>query len=55
MFREHSVPLSRRAIEVIEHIKDLFGDNPQVFPSMMSGKTLLSENPMNPALYAVWG
>ncbi|MBY4616138.1 tyrosine-type recombinase/integrase [Rhizobium redzepovicii] len=50
MRREHHVPLSRQAIEVIKHMKDLFGDKPKVFPSMMSGKTLLSENSMNSAL-----
>lgn len=50
MRREHHVPLSRQAIEVIKHMKDLFGDKPEVFPSMMSGKTLLSENSMNSAL-----
>jgi integrase len=50
MRREHHVPLSRQAIEVIKHMKDLFGDKLQVFPSMMSGKTLLSENSMNSAL-----
>ncbi|MBY5524064.1 tyrosine-type recombinase/integrase [Rhizobium leguminosarum] len=50
MRREHHVPLSRQAIEIIKHLKDLFGDKPEVFPSMMSGKTLLSENSMNSAL-----
>ncbi len=50
MRREHHVPLSRQAIEVIKHMKDLFGDKPNVFPSMMSGKALLSENSMNSAL-----
>lgn len=50
MRREHQVPLSRQAMEVIKLMKDLFGDKPQVFPSMMSGKTLLSENSMNSAL-----
>ncbi len=50
MRREHHVPLSRQAIEVIRHMKDLFGDKPNVFPSMMSGKALLSENSMNSAL-----
>ncbi|MBY3565689.1 tyrosine-type recombinase/integrase [Rhizobium laguerreae] len=50
MRREHHVPLSRQAIEVIRHMRDLFGDKPQIFPSMMSGKTLLSENSMNSAL-----
>ncbi|MBX4918378.1 integrase arm-type DNA-binding domain-containing protein [Rhizobium bangladeshense] len=50
MRREHHVPLSRQAIEVIRHMEDLFGDKPNVFPSMMSGKALLSENSMNSAL-----
>lgn len=50
MRREHHVPLSRQAIEVIKHMKDLFGDMAQVFPSMMSGKAFLSENSMNSAL-----
>ncbi|ARM10829.1 MULTISPECIES: tyrosine-type recombinase/integrase [Rhizobium] len=50
MRREHHVPLSRQAIEVIRHMEDLFGDKPNVFPSMMSGKAMLSENSMNSAL-----
>ncbi|TAU03605.1 DUF4102 domain-containing protein [Rhizobium ruizarguesonis] len=50
MRREHHVPLSRQAIEVIRHMENLFGDKPKVFPSMMSGKALLSENSMNSAL-----
>ncbi len=50
MRREHHVPLSRQAIKVITHMKDVFGDKPNVFPSMMSGKALLSENSMNSAL-----
>ncbi|MGO7955399.1 tyrosine-type recombinase/integrase [Rhizobium leguminosarum] len=50
MRREHHVPLSHQAIEVIRHMEDLFGDKPKVFPSMMSGKALLSENSMNSAL-----
>lgn len=31
-------------------MKELFGDKPYVFPSMMSGKKILSENSMNSAL-----
>ncbi|MBY3421921.1 integrase arm-type DNA-binding domain-containing protein [Rhizobium laguerreae] len=50
MRREHHVPLSRQAIEIIKHMKTLFGDGQYVFPSMMSGKKLLSENSMNSAL-----
>lgn len=50
MRREHHVPLSRQAAEIIKHMKTLFGDEQHVFPSMMSGKKLLSENSMNSAL-----
>ncbi len=50
MRREHHVPLSRQALEIIGYMKELFGEKSQVFPSMMSGKTLLSENSMNSAL-----
>lgn len=49
MRREHHVPLSRQALEVVTQMKQL--DHPvYVFPSMMSGKKLLSENSMNSAL-----
>ncbi|EJC74383.1 Integrase [Rhizobium leguminosarum bv. trifolii WSM2012] len=50
MRREHHVPLSRQAVEIIKHMQTLFGDGQHVFPSMMSGKKLLSENSMNSAL-----
>ncbi|TAZ59941.1 DUF4102 domain-containing protein [Rhizobium leguminosarum] len=50
MRREHHVPLSRQAVQIIEQMKDLFGEGQYVFPSMMSGKKLLSENSMNSAL-----
>jgi integrase len=50
MRREHHVPLSRQAIEIIKHMQTLFGDGQHVFPSMMSGKKVLSENSMNSAL-----
>ena len=50
MRREHHVPLSRQALAIIKSMKEIFGEKPQVFPSMMSGKTLLSENSMNSAL-----
>ncbi len=50
MRREHHVPLSRQAIEIIKHMKAVFGDGQHVFPSMISGKKLLSENSMNSAL-----
>ncbi|PVE54003.1 phage integrase central domain-containing protein [Rhizobium rhizogenes] len=50
MRREHQVPLSRQAVDVIREMKDLFSERRYVFPSMMSGKKLLSENSMNSAL-----
>lgn len=50
MRREHHVPLSRQAVEVITQMKELYGEGAYVFPSMMSGKKLLSENSMNSAL-----
>ncbi len=50
MRREHHVPLSRQALEIIVEMKELYGESPYVFPSMMSGKKLLSENSMNSAL-----
>lgn len=50
MRREHHVPLSRQALEIILEMKDRYGDGLHVFPSMMSGKKLLSENSMNSAL-----
>ncbi|SSC65487.1 tyrosine-type recombinase/integrase [Ciceribacter selenitireducens] len=50
MRREHHVPLSRQALQIIENMKELFGEGPNVFPSMMSGKKQLSENSMNSAL-----
>ncbi|TAU29785.1 DUF4102 domain-containing protein [Rhizobium ruizarguesonis] len=50
MRREHHVPLSRQALEIIAQIKELYAEGSYVFPSMMSGKKLLSENSMNSAL-----
>jgi integrase len=50
MRREHYVPLSRQALQIILDMKELYGDHRYVFPSMMSGKQILSENSMNSAL-----
>ena len=50
MRREHHVPLSRQALEIVTEMKELYGERAYVFPSMMSGKKLLSENSMNSAL-----
>lgn len=50
MRREHHVPLSRQAMEIIQEMREIFDDDRYVFPSMMSGKKMLSENSMNSAL-----
>lgn len=50
MRREHHVPLSHQALEIIRQMKELFGERRHVFSSMMSGKDILSENSMNSAL-----
>lgn len=50
MRREHHVPLSRQAVQIISDIRELSGQHRYVFPSMMSGKQVLSENSMNSAL-----
>lgn len=50
MRREHHVPLSTQALQIIAEMKELSGEGRYVFPSMMSGKQVLSENSMNSAL-----
>ncbi|WP_316358664.1 tyrosine-type recombinase/integrase [Devosia sp.] len=50
MRREHQVPLSRQALVVLTEMKSLQLHDLVVFPSMMSGKTFLSENSMNSAM-----
>lgn len=50
MRRGHHVPLSRQAIAVLDEMKALGLDKVIVFPSMMSGKKLMSENSMNSAM-----
>lgn len=50
MRREHHVPLSTQALQILNEMKEVFGERRYVFPSMMSGKQVLSENSMNSAL-----
>ncbi len=38
MRREHHIPLSRQALEILHEMKQLFAGDLYVFPSMMSGK-----------------
>ena len=44
------MPLSAQALTVLFELKELSLHNILVFPSMMSGKKLLSENSMNSAM-----
>lgn len=44
------MPPSKEAVEVLTDMKELFGDEPYAFPSIMSGKKILSENSINSAL-----
>lgn len=50
MRRDHDVPLSRQAVEVIEGMRPFSGEHKYVFSSMITGKAVLSENSMNSAL-----
>lgn len=51
MRRQHDVPLSRQSIAIIKSMSELrVKAHDYVFPSMMSGKSVLSENSMNSAL-----
>lgn len=48
--KEHIVPLSSQAVEVLEAIKELDLSNDLVFPIQAGSKRLMSENTMNHAL-----
>ena len=50
MRRDHQTPLARQAVSIISEIRELGLPGTYVFPSMMSGKKVLSENSMNSAL-----
>lgn len=47
--REHIVPLSRQALEILEELKPLTGDSPYVFPSPRSRTQPLSPAAINAA------
>lgn len=49
MRRQHMVPLSKQALCILAEMRQMFHTS-YVFPSMMSGKDVLSENSMNSAL-----
>ncbi len=48
--RDHLVPLSRQALEVLEEIRPLTSDSKYVFPSERSKKRAMSDNCLNAAL-----
>lgn len=53
MRKEHHVPLSRQAIEVLHHVSAFSGGGRLIFPSIRSRETPISENGMNAALRRV--
>lgn len=50
MRREHRVPLSDKAVELLEELRELTGWGELLFPSLMSSKKPMSENTLNQAL-----
>ncbi|HVU93733.1 MAG TPA: integrase arm-type DNA-binding domain-containing protein [Puia sp.] len=44
MDRPHLVPLSKQAIEVLKELKEEFGDQGHIFPSVVKGKETISNN-----------
>ena len=48
--RQHDVPLSRHALDVLREVKEIAGGRTLVFPSIRSHARPLSENAMNAAL-----
>ena len=45
----HTVPLSRQAVEVLDTMGELYGDDGYVFPSVLSNSGMLSENAFSTA------
>ena len=50
MRRDHLVPLSTQAIEILSHIQAVTGHGRYVFPSVRTGERHMSENTINAAL-----
>ena len=50
MRREHEVPLSRQAVEIIRSMEDVSGASKYVFPAFHTPRKPLSENTVNQAL-----
>lgn len=50
MRRDHQTPLAHQVVTILREVRELDLQGAYVFPSMMSGKKVLSENSMNSAL-----
>lgn len=50
MRRDHQTPLAHQVVTILREIRELGLQGTYVFPSMMSGKKIMSENSMNSAL-----
>jgi integrase len=50
MRRDHIVPLSRQAVEILEELRPLTGAGIYVFPSVRTNARPMSENTINAAL-----
>jgi integrase len=50
MRMQHVVPLSRQAIEILEHAREISGDSPYVFPKLGYSDKPMCENAVNDAL-----
>lgn len=53
MKRPHVVPLSKQAIELLEHIQPLSGDGVYVFPSARTNSRPMSEQSLNAGLHRI--
>jgi len=50
MGREHAVPLSRQAIDILKRVKSVTGRGKYVFPSVRTNRRPMSDNTLNAAL-----
>lgn len=48
--REHKAPLSKQAIEILQHLQKITRNSDLLFPSLRSASIPISENTMNAAL-----
>ncbi len=53
MKRDHLVPLSRQAVEILREIHAITGRGKFIFPSIRTGERCMSENTINAALHSL--